>query len=51
MPDWRQLVRERLPPLGLPGPREEEIREELAQQLEQVYEEARAAGPTAGWGT
>jgi hypothetical protein len=44
MPDWRQLLRERLPPLALPGPREEEIREELAQQLEQSWENARAAG-------
>jgi hypothetical protein len=44
MHDWRQLVRERLPPLALPGPREEEIREELAQQLEQVFEQALAAG-------
>lgn len=44
MPDWRQLVRERLPPLALPGPREEEIREELAQELEQSYDDARSAG-------
>jgi putative ABC transport system permease protein len=44
MHDWRRLVRERLTPLALPGPREEEIREELAQQLEQGYEEALAAG-------
>src|SRR5713226_4269150 len=44
MPDWRRLVRERLPPLALPGAREEEIREELAQQLEQTYDEARTAG-------
>jgi len=37
-------VRERLPPLPLPGAREEEIHEELAQQLEQSCDEARAAG-------
>src|SRR5258708_39591484 len=44
MRDWRRLVRERLPPLALPGAREEEIYEELAQQLEQTYDEARTAG-------
>ena len=44
MPDWRRLVRERLPPLALPGPRDEEIHEELAQQLEQSYDDARMAG-------
>jgi predicted permease len=44
MRDWRQLVRERLPRLPLPGPREQEIHEELALQLEEAYEEARAAG-------
>jgi hypothetical protein len=47
MPDWRQLVRERLPLLPLPGPREEEIHEELAQQLEQSYDEALIAGAGA----
>jgi hypothetical protein len=31
MPDWRRLVRERLPPLALPGHREEEIDKEVAQ--------------------
>src|SRR5258708_7776671 len=44
MRDWRRLGRERLPPLALPGAREEEIYEELAQQLEQTYDEARTAG-------
>jgi hypothetical protein len=44
MPDWRQVVRERLAPLTLPGPREQEIGEELALQLEQSYDDARAAG-------
>lgn len=37
-------VRARLPRLGLDPHRESEIVEELAQQLEQTYEAARAAG-------
>jgi hypothetical protein len=43
-PDWRRLVRERLPPLRLPPAREAEIVEELALQLEQDYRDAAAAG-------
>lgn len=46
MPDWRQYVREHLPPLNLGGAREAEVVEELAQQLEQRYEEARLRGAT-----
>ncbi len=42
MPDWKSYVRERLPALGLSGPREREVVEELAQQLEQAYAEALA---------
>jgi len=40
MPDWKQIVREHLAPLRLPPERELEIVEELAQDLEAVYEEA-----------
>jgi putative ABC transport system permease protein len=42
--DWKQFVREHLPPLGLSGAREAEIVEELALQLEQRYSEAIARG-------
>jgi putative ABC transport system permease protein len=42
MRDWKQFVREHLPPLGLDGAREAEIIEELAQQLEQRYAETLA---------
>jgi putative ABC transport system permease protein len=42
MPDWKSYVREHLPALGLSGPREREVVEELAQQLEQAYAEALA---------
>jgi hypothetical protein len=34
MRDWKNFVREHLPPLGLSGARELEIVEELAQQFE-----------------
>ncbi|HKM91890.1 MAG TPA: ABC transporter permease [Candidatus Acidoferrales bacterium] len=44
MPDWKQFVRERLGSLGVSGPREQEIVEEIAQQLEQVYADALARG-------
>ncbi len=44
MPNWKNYVREHLPPLGLSGAREAEICEELAQQLEDAYSEAVAAG-------
>ncbi len=52
MPDegksqWVRLVRARLTPLGLDGPREAEIVEELAEHLEEAYEESRALGRTA----
>ena len=46
MPDWKQCVREHLPPLGLRAEREAEIVEELAQHLEQSYAEALADGAT-----
>lgn len=44
MPDWRSYVQERLPRLGLRPEREAEVVEELAQQLEQAYADARAQG-------
>ncbi|HUI39267.1 MAG TPA: ABC transporter permease [Candidatus Nitrosotalea sp.] len=44
MRNWKKYVRERLPELGLSGPREAEIVEELAQQLEGAYHEARTKG-------
>jgi len=51
MPDegksqWVRLVRARLAPLGLEGPREAEIVEELAEHLEEAFEESRALGRT-----
>ncbi len=46
MRDWKQFVREHLPPLGLSGAREQEIVEEIAQQLEDKYSEAIAHGAT-----
>ncbi len=61
MRDWRQFVREKLPPLRLSGARETEIVEELALQLEQsnadaiargascADAEARAAGQIRDW--
>jgi putative ABC transport system permease protein len=51
MPDegkshWLRLVRARLAPLGLDGPREAEIVEELAEHLAAAYEESLALGRT-----
>jgi predicted permease len=42
--DWRKHVRSHLPPLAASAERESEIVEELAIQLESIYERARAAG-------
>ncbi|MGE3274860.1 MAG: ABC transporter permease [Vicinamibacterales bacterium] len=42
--DWHAFVRRRLPPLGLDSHREADIVEELAQQLEQAYQDARDDG-------
>ena len=47
MPDWPGYVRERLPPLPVSPPREREIVAELAEQLEQAYQEALAVGADA----
>lgn len=44
MPEWKQLIRERLAGLNLDPRREAEIVEELAQDLEQRYAEALARG-------
>jgi len=44
MPDWKKFVRESLGPLEVSPERENEIVEELAEQLEQVYADARAHG-------
>nr|HEV7953749.1 ABC transporter permease [Candidatus Acidoferrales bacterium] len=46
MRDWKQYVREHLPPLGLSGAREQEITDEIAQQLEDAYSEAISRGST-----
>jgi putative ABC transport system permease protein len=44
MRDWKQYVREHLPPLGLSGVREQEIVEEIAQQLDGAHSEAVSRG-------
>src|SRR5574339_259021 len=46
MPDWTGDLRQRLATLRLSPAREAEIIEELAQHLDQRYEELRAAGRT-----
>src|SRR5262249_30287708 len=46
MRDWKQFVRENLPPLSLGPERESEIANEMAQHLESVYEDALADGAT-----
>jgi putative ABC transport system permease protein len=46
MRDWKQFVREHLPPLGLTGAREQEIVEEIAQQLDDAHSEAISRGLT-----
>lgn len=44
MPDWKNLVRERLAPLGLNAAAELDLVEELAQHLEDRYRESRSGG-------
>lgn len=44
MPDWRHAIERRLEPLHLPPTRETEVVEELAQHLEDRYEELRSSG-------
>ena len=46
MPDWKQVVRGRLPEARLDGVREAEIVDELAQHLEDRYQALRSAGIT-----
>ena len=46
MPDWKKEIRERLAGLRLAPTREAEIVEELAQYLEDCYEELLANGAT-----
>jgi len=44
MPDWKEIVQERLAGIGLDGAREAEIVDEMAQHLEDRYNELLAAG-------
>ena len=44
MPDWREYVRARVGRLGLDAAREEEIRAELAEHLEDAYQDALQCG-------
>ena len=44
MPDWKQYVRDNLPPLALGPERELEMVDEMAQHLEAVYDDALANG-------
>ena len=43
MPDWRAYVRSRVPPLAIPPEREAEIVDELALQLQAIYDGALGA--------
>src|SRR5260370_39111957 len=44
MPEWKQLVRDRLQALKLDGAREAEIVDELSQHLEDRYDALRSTG-------
>lgn len=44
MPDWRELIRNRIAPLRLKGTAESDLTEELAQHLEDSYRESRSGG-------
>ncbi len=44
MPEWRELVRQRLAPLGLTTPAEADLAEEVAQHLQDTYGELRSGG-------
>ncbi len=48
--NWRDYVREHLPPLDVPAERESEIVDELAGQLEATFDRARAAARSRGGG-
>src|SRR5438477_6495092 len=47
MPEWKEILRERLAALNLEGARENEIIEELTQHLEDRYDDLRAHGTPA----
>ena len=44
MPDWKNLIRDRIAPLRLTGSAEADLTEELAQHLEDCYRESRSGG-------
>src|SRR5579859_5125050 len=44
MPDWKNLVRERMSSLNLPPGAKEEVISELAAHMEETYANARAKG-------
>jgi hypothetical protein len=48
MPDWKELVRERMASLALPRESQEDIVAELAAHLEETYEAARARNLSCG---
>jgi hypothetical protein len=47
MPDWKEKIRERLASLKLAPTRESEIVEELAQHLDDHYQESLADGTSS----
>jgi predicted permease len=47
MPDWKNLVRQRLAPLGLTTPAETDLVDEVAQHLEDLFRELRSGGTGA----
>jgi putative ABC transport system permease protein len=44
MPDWKNLIRDRIAPLRLTGTAESDLTEEFAQHLEDCYRESRSGG-------
>src|SRR5690242_10299879 len=44
MPDWKKLVRERMAPLRMEAAAEADLTEELAQHLEDCYQELLSGG-------
>src|SRR5690348_18178144 len=44
MPDWKNIVRNRIAALGLEGTAESDLAEELAQHIEDSYRESSSAG-------
>ncbi len=47
MPDWKNLVRHRLTPLGLTTAAETDLVDEVAQHLEDLFRELRSGGTGA----